>query len=61
MSELDNYESPRAWSAEGARVGLTSCRLCGAALFYDPATSFDVIERHDEWHRKIDTIAWNAL
>jgi hypothetical protein len=48
------YTSTRAWSAEGARVGLVTCRRCGAALLIDPADDFDVIQRHDEWHVRND-------
>jgi hypothetical protein len=40
----------RAWPAEGARVGLETCAICGAALLIDPAHKVDVIELHRLWH-----------
>ena len=50
MMSDPNFEVVRAFAAEGARVGLTICRRCGAAVLLDPATSFDVIEVHTAWH-----------
>lgn len=44
----------RAFAAEGARVGLTVCRRCGAALLLDPATPFDVTAIHAAWHEGED-------
>lgn len=40
----------RAMQAEGARIGLTSCALCGTALLIDPHERFDVFEAHRRWH-----------
>ena len=45
-----SYTAARAWSAEGARVGLVTCETCGAALLLDPNDDFNVLERHNEWH-----------
>lgn len=36
--------------AEGARVGVTSCRVCGAAILLDPRDDFDNIAIHLAWH-----------
>jgi hypothetical protein len=44
------YQPLRAWAAEGARVGLSTCSLCGAALLVDAQTGFDVFDRHTRWH-----------
>jgi transcription elongation factor Elf1 len=39
-----------AIAAEGARVGVVSCRLCGAALLLDPREGWDNIGAHKAWH-----------
>jgi hypothetical protein len=44
----------RALAAEGARVALVTCTRCGAAILLDPADDFDPVERHREWHNRID-------
>jgi hypothetical protein len=40
----------RAFEAEGARIALCSCRICGAALVLDPGDTESVIELHVAWH-----------
>jgi hypothetical protein len=40
----------RAWPAEGARVAIQTCALCGASLLIDPAHKVDVVELHRLWH-----------
>jgi hypothetical protein len=40
----------RAFEAEGARIAVCSCRICGACLVLDPADEESVIERHVTWH-----------
>lgn len=44
------YTFARAFAAEGARVGLVTCRDCGASLLLDEANDFDVFAVHDDWH-----------
>jgi hypothetical protein len=44
---------PRAVAAEGARVALTTCRLCGAAILLDPADDFDPVQHHRDWHESL--------
>jgi hypothetical protein len=44
----------RAVPAEGARVGFMTCTLCGVSVMIDPATPFDVIQRHEQWHASMD-------
>lgn len=50
MTALDRYTGTRAIRAEGARIGLTVCKACGAALVIDIGIDFDVFARHNEWH-----------
>jgi hypothetical protein len=39
-------------AAEGARIGLMTCKECGTALLLDPReTEIDVVKVHKEWHR----------
>jgi hypothetical protein len=40
----------RAWQAEGARVALVSCVICGAALLLDPGDPISAVEVHVGWH-----------
>lgn len=47
------YTAGVAISAEGSRVAIVTCHLCGAALLVDPANTFDVFTRHDEWHNSV--------
>jgi hypothetical protein len=58
VAESDNYSSnftdARALAAEGARVGLVTCKTCGSALVIDMADDFNVLETHAEWHRSVD-------
>ena len=37
-------------AAEGARVGIVTCRECGAALLLDPREERDVVSLHRSWH-----------
>lgn len=39
-----------AVQAEGARIGLASCPLCGCALFLDPTSVVDQYAKHLAWH-----------
>jgi hypothetical protein len=53
MSEPRRVPSYRAIPAEGARVGITSCLDCGAALMIDPddyLQGIDVPAIHIAWH-----------
>jgi len=47
----ENYTTARAWIAEGARVGLITCRRCGAAVFIDPYDNPTADVIHDDWHQ----------
>ena len=41
-----------AIAAEGARIGLATCRACGAAIMVDPRDDVDAMELHTRWHRE---------
>lgn len=42
--------------AEGARIGIVTCKLCGAAILVDDRDGFNAIKLHKEWHQKIDSM-----
>lgn len=54
MSKQNGTSGVRAWEAEGARVGLVTCKTCGAALLLDPANDFNVFDLHNAWHERIE-------
>lgn len=47
---INCFTTPRTFPTEGARSALTTCTVCGAAVFIDPATPFDALERHADFH-----------
>lgn len=54
-SKLENLPlSVTAVQAEGARIGLASCPLCGCALFIDPDSRVDIYAKHLAWHDEND-------
>lgn len=62
MPPESSYTGVAAFDVEGARVGIMSCRLCGAAIFVDPrdrgetgvdGEPFSPIAAHDRWHRDL--------
>lgn len=46
----DQVTGVRSFAAEGARVGIVTCKVCGAAILLDPADDFDSVALHREWH-----------
>lgn len=48
------YSAARPWAAEGARVALISCLLCGAAILIDPADETSSLETHTAWHKALE-------
>ena len=51
MSELaDNFTPARIFDTEGARVGIITCKKCGAAVFLDPSDPFSTMDLHMKWH-----------
>lgn len=49
----DNFTGARAWEAEGARVALVTCKLCGVALLLDPADEESPLKLHERWHTNL--------
>jgi hypothetical protein len=45
------HDAPTAVPVEGARIGLTTCRVCGAALLLDPREDVSPLDVHYIWHR----------
>lgn len=55
MGEAAHYTPVTVWPAEGVRVGLVTCRRCGAAILLDPRDEDGSEDRtalgiHDAWH-----------
>lgn len=40
-----------AVQAEGARVAIATCRVCGAAVLLDPRDAQSPAELHAKWHQ----------
>lgn len=51
MTDDITFTGYRPFVAEGARCGIITCEVCGAALLLDPSDQFDVKQRHREWHK----------
>jgi len=49
-----NFEPATALDAEGARVGLATCKRCGASVTIDPRDTVNYLRRHHEWHAALD-------
>lgn len=45
-----HFEPATAVSAEGARIGIATCKECGAAIMLDPRDSMNRARQHHEWH-----------
>lgn len=54
MSKHEKYDehftAATAVLAEGARVGIATCRECGAAVLIDPRDEINYARLHSEWH-----------
>lgn len=48
----EHFTACTAMESEGARVGLTSCRECGAAILIDPRDKENFARLHHEWHER---------
>lgn len=46
------WTNATAFEAEGARVGLVTCLMCGAAVLLDPRDDKDPVALHTLWHRE---------
>ena len=48
---FDKYFDPcTVIVAEGARIGISSCSICGAAVMADPRDEVNRFRMHIEWH-----------
>ena len=36
--------------AEGARIGIVTCKECGAAVIIDPRDTINALRQHHDWH-----------
>jgi hypothetical protein len=56
MAKHENYdkyfEAAAALHAEGARIGLATCKICGAAVLIDPRDETNRPRQHAEWHKQ---------
>lgn len=61
--EFDKHFEPcTVVSAEGARIGLATCKRCGAVVMLDPRDEVNRAREHTRWHNQVDTaIADEAL
>jgi hypothetical protein len=47
----DKWFTPAAaFETEGARVGVATCKFCGAAVLLDVRDDFNPMQRHVNWH-----------
>jgi len=44
------YEPATAIQAEGARVGIATCKVCWAAVIFDPRDAVNHLKEHAKWH-----------
>lgn len=50
-----SFTAPRPIAAEGARIGVVTCLVCGAAVVIDPADereNVDPLALHREYHER---------
>jgi hypothetical protein len=50
----EDYTPYVAVFAEGMRIALTTCKLCGAALVFSGFDTLDPLVIHKVWHNKTD-------
>ena len=48
------FEPATAVEAEGARIGIATCVICGAAVMLDPRDKKNRARQHYEWHKETD-------
>lgn len=46
------YTAVTAIAAEGARVGLASCQICGATVLLDERDDRNMMIAHTLWHQR---------
>ena len=47
---MPNYTRATIINAESARVGISTCLTCGAAILLDPRDQVDARALHTKWH-----------
>ena len=48
---FEKYYTPAtAFNAEGARVGVVTCKICGASIFLDEREEVNPLQIHIDWH-----------
>ncbi len=53
--EYDKFFEPATViQAEGARIGLCLCKICGSSILLDPRDCVNAARLHGEWHNRID-------
>ena len=50
MDKTEVFTLAACFTVEGARVGIATCKLCGAAILLDHRDEFDVMQLHIDWH-----------
>ncbi len=50
----DQFTQATMLAAEGARVGIVTCRECGAAILLDPRDTIDPLLQHRAWHEALE-------
>ena len=47
-----HFEPATAFDAEGARIGIATCKTCGATVVIDPRDTINYLRKHYEWHKE---------
>ena len=47
----DRFTRATALEAEGTRIGIVTCKECGAAIMLDPRDTIEPLRQHHEWHK----------
>lgn len=50
----DSFTKYRPVVAEGARIGVYSCLICGSAVVLDPGDRTDMGRLHYQWHLQLE-------
>jgi hypothetical protein len=53
VSLRTEFTPVRPVTAEGARCGVATCLVCGAAVWLDPSDSVSALQLHRDWHRTL--------
>ena len=50
----ERFTSATMIEAEGARIGIVTCKECGAAIMLDPRDTIYPLRQHHEWHKALE-------